>query len=105
MAEEPIQRLSDFCGIAEEDLLVLKDQLSKVIAVKKKMYSDNSNNTVLRQTADVLKTIENLEKIDSKLPEAISEIKELCQKVRLLLRSEAGVQYSASGLVQENLGK
>jgi DNA mismatch repair ATPase MutS len=96
MAEEIIQQLNDFCSIAEKNLSNLNGQLNKIIEIKKKMSKDAGNSMMLRQAGAALSTVDNLEKINSKLSEAISDLSVLHHNVRLLLRKQFGVQLDPS---------
>jgi hypothetical protein len=86
MVEELEQRLNDYAEAAEMELARLREQISKIIEIKKKTTGDKSEAVMLSQVKDALKTADNLEKISAKLPEAIDDIKKICQQARVLLK-------------------
>lgn len=67
--EESAQQLSDFYDIAQENLTLLNCQINKIIEIKKKLSSDVNNVSMIAE-------IENLKKINEKLPEVISKIRD-----------------------------
>jgi len=102
MTKEQIEQLDSFCSLAEGDLDSLKERLHKVVEFKKKQSGGSSEDVLmLRQANDILTAIENLEKIDKKLPESIHEIKDLCHKVHLLLGPQVDLKKAPSGPQQE----
>ncbi len=86
MVEELEQRLNDYAEAAEMELARLREQISRIIEIKKKTAGDKSEVMMLSQVKDALKTADNLEKIGAKLPEAIHDIKKICQQARSLLK-------------------
>jgi hypothetical protein len=100
MAEEPTQQLNDCSDAAEAELAKLKEQISKIIEIKKKATGDSSGSMVLRQVEDALKTVENLEKIGSKLSGAIGDINKICQQAKSLLTEGVGLYHGGPGLAQ-----
>jgi hypothetical protein len=102
MATEFRQQLISYCDASVEELLGLKDQISKIIEIKKKAVNSNSGITSLIQTGDALKTIENMEKIGSKLEPAVDKIKTICQQARGLFEgNEEGLHHEAPSLTQK----
>jgi len=86
--ETKIQRLHDLCGIAGGDLSKLEEQISHIVEIKKKT-SEKLNKDVMRlQASDVLKPIENLDKINAELVRAISNISRISQEIQLLLKKQ-----------------
>lgn len=99
MTEEQLERLNDFCGVAEKDLDRIKDQIGKIIEIRKRKATesgDKHDDTMLEQAEGVLSTMEGLEKINLKLPGAIQEIKELCKKVHALLGPKVALKEPLS---------
>lgn len=94
MTKEYKEQLIGYCDVSGEELLKLKDQIDKIIEIKKKVVSDNSGGALLRQVEDALKTVENMEKIGSKLPPTVDKIKTICQQVRQLLKDEVSPKHS-----------
>lgn len=96
--EKKTQQLVKFRNIAGavgDNLRVLNNQLAGIIGAKKKIHESGVDGMMLRQSSDVLKTIRNLEQINSELPGAIDGVEELRKQADLLLKAQAGVRLDA----------
>ena len=94
--KEILQRLNNFCRLVEENLIILRDQLGKIIAAKKKLSGDV---VTMRQEGDALEAVKNLEKINSKVVGAIDRINKLSlemQSEQLGVKSDAGLSSQES---------
>ncbi|CAL7959947.1 hypothetical protein GAMM_120055 [Gammaproteobacteria bacterium] len=80
-----LQELVECCDSAADNLSKLHEQLVKIIMVKKKLSTSASSGVVFSQAQDIASTTVNLEKIDARLSGTIDEVKQLCQRVQLLL--------------------
>ena len=97
--KEILQRLNNFCRLVEENLIILRDQLDKIIAVQKKLAGDMGKDVMARQAGGALEKVKNLEKINSKLPSAIDRINKLSlemQSEQLGVKSDAGLSSQES---------
>ena len=90
------EQLRQICRIVEENLIILRDQLGKIIAAKKKLSGDV---VTMRQEGDALEAVKNLEKINSKVVGAIDRINKLSlemQGEQLGVKSDAGLSSQES---------
>ena len=97
--KEILQRLNNFCRLVEENLIILRDQLDKIIAVQKKLAGDMGKDVMARQAGGALEKAENLEKINSKVVGAIDRINKLSlemQSEQLGVKSDAGLSSQES---------
>lgn len=99
-----LQELIKFCNNAVDNLDNFHGQLVKIIEVKKKLSTSTSGNMVFNQALDVSNTLANLEKINSRLSGAISEMKQLSRQAVLLSQAALG-QGNVSIAKQKDAGK
>lgn len=75
-----LQQLIDYCDASAVELLRLKDQVSKLIEVKQRVVKDNSGGALLRMKEEALRTIDNMQKINSVLDPSIERIKVILEQ-------------------------
>jgi hypothetical protein len=81
---DDLQELLKCCDGTLDGLDRLRDQLVKIIEAKNKLSDSASKNAVFNQAQEVVSSVANLKEINSELPSAISEMKQLCQQALLL---------------------
>lgn len=85
-----LQELMGCCNNTVSSLNVFREQIVKIIEAKKKAFAGASSNVAFNQAHDAASTVANLDKINSKLSSAISEVQQLSRQVQLLLQPSLG---------------
>lgn len=94
---EKLTKLGEICDFASSDLGSLKGQLAKIIEIKKKSQKDLSGSMMMHSAGNVLKHLENLEKIFKQLMDSIGKVADLRDKIELSLRSEYKMKSNKYG--------